>query len=176
MRGYIIGVIIWCSVCTQGLFGQTFTITGKILNSKSKEGVGFAAVSFADNRLWTVADEAGRFVLRDVPGGKTVLLVHCLGYVTKSFDIEVKNDMPELVFLLAEENLALDEVVVTARQKPRELTTSYTIDRTTLDHAQITNVADILSLLPGGKTPINQKLTKDQRYRMLSTREVSGAP
>ena len=93
MRGYIIGVIIWCSVCTQGLFGQTFTITGKILNSKSKEGVGFAAVSFADNRLWTVADEAGRFVLRDVPGGKTVLLVHCLGYVTKSFDIEVKNDI-----------------------------------------------------------------------------------
>lgn len=48
MRGYIIGVIIWCSVCTQGLFGQTFTITGKILNIKSKEGVGFAAVSFAD--------------------------------------------------------------------------------------------------------------------------------
>ena len=166
MRGYIIGVIIWCSVCTQGLFGQTFTITGKILNSKSKEGVGFAAVSFADNRLWTVADEAGRFVLRDVPGGKTVLLVHCLGYVTKSFDIEVKNDMPELVFLLAEENLALDEVVVTARQKPRELTTSYTIDRTTLDHAQILNVSSIRSLLPGGKTSIRQGLTTDERFAL----------
>ena len=164
MRGYIFGVIMWCSVCTQSLFCQPFTITGKILNSKSKEAVGFAAVSFADNRLWTVADESGRFVLRDVPGGKAVLLIHCLGYVTKSFDIEVKNDMPELVFLLAEENLALDEVVVTARQKPRELTTSYTIDRTTLDHAQIMNVANIRSLLPGGKTSIQQELTVDERF------------
>ena len=166
MRGYIIGVIIWCSVCAQSLFCQPCTITGKILNSKSKEAVGFATVSFADNRLWTVADEAGRFVLRDVPGGKAVLLVHCLGYVTKSFDIEVKNDMPELVFLLAEENLALDEVVVTARQKPRELTTSYTIDRTTLDHAQILNVSSIRSLLPGGKTSIRQGLTTDERFAL----------
>lgn len=164
MRGYIFGVIIWCSVCTQCLLGQSFTITGKILNSQSKEAVGFATVSFADSRLWTVADEKGRFILKDVPGGKVVLLIHCLGYITKSFDIEVKNDMPEHVFLLTEENLSLDEVVVTARQKPRELTTSYTIDHTTLDHAQIMNVSNIRSLLPGGKTSIRQELTRDERF------------
>jgi outer membrane cobalamin receptor len=163
---------------TQGACGQQFTIRGKISDSKDKKPVEYATVFLSDNRSWTVADENGVFILKNVPRGPIALTIQCLGYVKTTFELNVKGDRQDLVFLLAEDNLALDEVVVTATQKTKELTTSYTIDRTTLDHAQILNVSDILSLLPGGKSPTNQGLTSSPYQRLAlrsSTNEKGNA-
>ena len=154
---------------TQGALCQSYSIAGKITDSKDKNPVGFATISLIDNSLWTVADEEGKFILKNVPKGKTTVAVHCLGYSKMTFELDVKENISNLAFQLSEDNLALDEVVVTATQKTKELTTSYTIDRTTLDHAQIINIADVLSLLPGGKSPVRQDLTTDQRLSLRSS-------
>lgn len=47
-------------------------------------------------------------------------------------------------------------------------TTTYSIDRTTLDHSQALSLNDIMALLPGGQT-INSTLTDDSRMALRST-------
>ncbi len=64
-------------------------------------------------------------------------------------------------------SLKLKGVEVTAQRKTVGGTTSYVMDRATLDHAQIINLSDITSLLPGGKT-VNANLTDDSRFSLRS--------
>ncbi|MDR1524066.1 MAG: TonB-dependent receptor [Tannerella sp.] len=175
MQRYIFWVILFLSGITQSVYCQYYTITGKISDSKDNKPVEYATVFLSDNRLWTVADEKGEFVLKNVPPGKTVLTIQSLGYVKMTFELDVKDNITDMAFRLAEDNLALDEVVVTATQKTKELTTSYIIDRTTLDHAQILYVSDISSLLPGGKTSLKQNLTSSsQRFALRSGTNEKG--
>jgi hypothetical protein len=149
---------------------QHYTITGKILNRKDKKTVEYATISLSDNRLWSVADENGVFVLKNVPPGKTSLTIHSLGYSKMTFELDIKENLSGKIFYIPEDNLALDEVVVTARQKTNDLTTSYTIDRTTLDHSQILSVSDILSLLPGGKSAQQKQdlASSEERFTLRS--------
>jgi hypothetical protein len=42
------------------------------------------------------------------------------------------------------------------------------LDRTALDHAQVLNVGDVVALLPGGKSPLRQELTADERLLLRS--------
>jgi hypothetical protein len=169
MYKFIFLIIIFLSGISQSVMSQHYTITGKILNSKDKKPVEYATISLSDNRLWSVADENGVFVLKNVPLGKTSLTIQSLGYLKMTFELDIKENISGRIFYITEDNLALDEVVVTARQKTNDLTTSYTIDRTTLDHSQILNVSDILSLLPGGKSAHNQSLTSsEERFTLRS--------
>ena len=167
MKRYIILLVIFLSGLTQGVFSQKYNVSGSITDSKDKSPVGFATAILTDNSLWAVADGDGRFILKNVPAGKISVTFSCLGYVSTTIEIEVKGDITNLAIQMKEDNLALDEVVVTATQKSRELTTSYTIDRTTLDHSQILNASSISSLLPGGKSPTRQSLvSSDQRLTL----------
>ena len=68
---------------------------------------------------------------------------------------------------LAEDNLQLDEVQVVAHRKKDEITTSYTIDRKTLDNQQIMTLGDIAQLLPGGKS-VNPSLMNDSKLTLRS--------
>lgn len=52
-------------------------------------------------------------------------------------------------------------------------TTTYSIDRTTLDHSQALSLNDIMALLPGGQT-VNSTLTDDSRLALRSTTGEKG--
>jgi hypothetical protein len=153
-----------------GAYCQHHTVSGKIISSKDKNPIEFATVSLPDNELWAITDEKGDFTLKNVPVGKTILTAYCLGYVKTTFEIDVKDNISNLTLSLPENNLALNEVVVTAQQGTSNLTSSYIIDRTTLDHAQVLNVTDITSLLPGGKSTGDTHLavSDDNRFALRS--------
>lgn len=156
--------------CVVGIVQSAFcqySVSGKISNHKNNTPIEFATVLLPENELWAITDEKGEFTLRQVPEGKVILEVQCLGYVKKKIELDVRKNMSGLVIVLNEDNLKLDEVVVTAQKKAGELTTSYTIDRTTLDHAQILNISDIGTLLPGGKTK-SDNLTSNNRFALRS--------
>ncbi|NDV68505.1 TonB-dependent receptor [Dysgonomonas sp. 25] len=176
MNRYIL-LVIFLVGFVQATFGQHNTIAGKIIGKKDKKPVEFATISLPDNELWTLSDEKGEFSLQRVPSGKVFLTVHSLGYVKTTFEVNVDGDVIGLILSLPEDNLALNEVVVTAQQKTEALTTSYTIDRTTLDHAQILNVNDISSLLPGGKSRGDQNLaSNDDRFSLRGGSGEKGNP
>lgn len=141
------------------LVAQTVTVTGKVLEKKSLSPVEYAAVWVKSAGVGAVTDRQGHFRIQNLPIGENVLSVSCLGYMSREVKIEVRQGMKSLMIYLPEQNLALDEVTVTAHRKTDEATTTYTIGRTVLDHLQAVSVADAMSLLPGEQTNTTSKLT-----------------
>lgn len=135
-----------------GAYAQKFTVSGVVLDKTNRKPIDMAVVTLPNSELWAVANGKGEFVIKNVPKGATKITASCLGYVTKEFDITVQRDVTDMTFLLDEDNLAIEGVVVTAQENRNSMSTSRTIDRTTMDHMQMVNVSDIAGMLPGGAT------------------------
>ena len=144
-----------CSICAA--YSQNFSISGKILNSRTKAPIGYATVALSDDGFWDTTDEDGNFNIENVPAGKSLIIIHCFGFETKQAEIIIDKNILNYNVLLNEKSLALKEVVVTSKGG-KQMANSYVIDRVALDHMQMISVADISSLLPGGKTTNNSKM------------------
>ncbi|MDR0836165.1 MAG: carboxypeptidase-like regulatory domain-containing protein, partial [Tannerella sp.] len=148
MRIFVaIGLLMVCNsaVCQ-------YNISGKILEEKTKKPIEYAVVVISNRELWSVTNEKGDFLIKNVARGDVKISVSCLGYAKKIFTRNITQTMTGLEFYLSEDNLSLSEVVITAKSKRDEMSTTYVIDRNGLEHLQMLNVADALSLLPGGQT------------------------
>jgi len=156
-----------------GRASALFMLRGTVVDADTRQPVEFASVLLSESGLWAVTGAKGEFTIKGVPRGKNTLTVQCLGYQKRSWPLSVERDIDNLVFKLKAGNLKLDEVTVTARRKQDEATTSYTIDRTTLDQQQIINISDIATLLPGGKT-VNPSLMNDTRLALRSGSQEKG--
>ena len=152
---------------------QHVSISGVVTDEESKQPVEFASLLLKDNGQWAVTGSDGRFTIKSVPTGKAVLTIQCLGYATRTITLNITKDIPRLQIQLKQESLKLDEVTVTAKRKRDEATTSYSIDRTTLDNQQVLNVSDIAALLPGGRT-VNPSLMTDARLALRSGDQEKG--
>ena len=140
---------------------------GKVVDAETGQPVEFASILAGESGLWAVSDQKGAFAIKNVPRGKLTLSVQCLGYKKLVLPLALSHDQTDLLLRLKPDNLKLDEVTVVAHRKTDEATTSYTIDRQTLDNQQLLNIADIATLLPGGKT-VNPTLMSDSRLALRS--------
>ena len=169
--------LAWIWICLWGCVlttvAQHVTLAGKVVDDASRQPIEFAAVLVKESGLWAYTDSDGRFTVKNVPVGKTIVTVQCLGYSTRTFPLDIKGDMTSLNIRMKAENLRLDEVTVTAKRKREEATTSYTIDRAALDQQQLLNIGDIATLLPGGKT-VNATLMDDSRLALRSGSQEKG--
>ena len=149
------------------LLAQTITMAGRVTDEESGAPIEYASILMNANGFWAITNSNGEFAIKNVPVGKTVLIIQSLGYAKRELVMNITRDMPRMRLTLKQESLKLDEVTVTAKRKTDEATTSYTIDRTTLDNQQLINVGDITTLMPGGKT-INPTLMNDNRIALRS--------
>ena len=170
---YMVSYLIFCSV--SGV-AQTYSLSGNVLSEKDKSPIEFALLYLSNNEVWAITNEKGEFVMEKVPVGKVLLHVQCMGYSKKELEVEVLRNRMDIQVILSEDNLKLNEVEITAKKITDELTTSYVMDRTTLEHAQILNVSDVSSLLPGGKTQGDKSLIFDNRFALRSGSGENGNP
>lgn len=161
--------LMQCSV-----FGQHYSMRGRVLGQNTKIPVEFAIISMPDYELWAVADEKGEFTLGNIPQGCASVAVSCMGYAAAQYEICFRRDTAGVVLYLKVNDLSLDEVIITAQRKKEEATTTYVIDRTTLDHSQILDVADVSTLLPGEATSRTNRLTSAQRFALRSGTSEKG--
>ena len=166
-------VIIFCQMAM--LHAQQITIAGRVTDEETQKPIEFASILMKENGLWAITGADGSFHIKNIPAGKVVLTIQCLGYATRQIALDISKDIPRLRINLKQENLKLDEVTVTAKRKDNESTTSYTIDRAALDQQQLLNVSDIATLLPGGKT-VNATLMSDNRMALRSGSQEKGSP
>lgn len=145
----IIASIVFCGLSINGI---AQTLTGCVVGKDDRKPIAYASVTLKENRLYAFTDEKGCFTIKNVPKGKCTAVISCLGYAEQTVVVTINNDGATLNVRLAEDNLQLDEVQVVAHRKKDEITTSYTIDRKTLDNQQIMTLGDIAQLLPGGKS------------------------
>ena len=166
-------VIIFCQMAM--LHAQQITIAGRVTDEETQKPIEFASILMKENGLGAITGADGSFHIKNIPAGKVVLTIQCLGYATRQIALDINKDIPRLRINLKQENLKLDEVTVTAKRKDNESTTSYTIDRAALDQQQLLNVSDIATLLPGGKT-VNATLMSDNRMALRSGSQEKGSP
>lgn len=138
--------------------GFSFNISGKVLDIKSKKPIEFATIWVEGTGIGAVTDVNGTFLITNISEGNYEIVLRCLGYTEKKEKIYLTKNV-NVVFYLSETSLALDEVTVTAERKANDAATTYTLNRTALDHLQSVSVTDALSLLPGEQTNKYKTLT-----------------
>ncbi|MDR9830557.1 TonB-dependent receptor plug domain-containing protein, partial [Vibrio sp. FNV 38] len=102
--------------------------------------------------------EDGTFSVTKVQPGTYVLKASLLGYVDLEQSLKVDRDISGLTLALTYNTLALEGVTVTASYPKDGTGTTHNIGRDALNHLQLSNMSDMLALLPGGKT-VNPDLT-----------------
>ena len=158
-------------------YAANYVLKGSVVNREDRSAVEFAYVMLPDHQLWAITNEKGEFVVKGVPQGEQTFVVNCLGYVKTEFKINVQGTTPFLTFEVAPDNLALDEVVVTAQANKHNPATAYIIDKTALEHQQVSSITDISVLLPGGKTVRDNDLTSSgKRFEIRAESGELGNP
>ena len=142
-----------------------YSVEGVVLEAETQTPVIGAVVRIGSDYLWTTTDIDGAFSFVNVEKGGWSVEVSCLGYVSLTAELKVTGDVEGLKYLLYENSLALDEVVVTAQKAKDGLGTSHNLGRDALNHLQLSNTTDIAALLPGGKT-VNPDLTAENAFSL----------
>ena len=144
-----------------------FKVSGRVIDEHTLQPLQYAIVKVSNLDLWATTDANGTFVIENIPQGPTSIEVRTLGYVTRTVQFNINRNTDLKKIRLKEENLSIPGVEVTARKKSTIGTTTYSIDRNTLDHSQALSLNDIMALLPGGQT-VNSTLTDDSRMALRS--------
>lgn len=97
-------------LCTYVVKGQ---IQGRVINKKQLP-VANATVSIEDHKLGTSTDEFGYFTLPDPGTDHGKLVVSAVGYQPHKIALSDSSDLQSLQIILAEDNLNLNEIVVSA--------------------------------------------------------------
>lgn len=142
-----------------------YKLSGRIVEAISGKPVSGATINIEGMYLWAVSDQNGNFSIDVLDGGNYTLRVSQLEYVPTAIPVSVAGDVSGLKIRLELNTLAIDEVVVTAKTSENNLNTTLIIGGTALEHMQVSNVADISALLPGGKTK-NPDLTADNYFSL----------
>ena len=145
-----------------------FKVSGRVIDEHTLQPLSYAIVKVSNLDLWATTDANGTFAIENIPQGPTSIEVRTLGYVTRTVQFNINRNTDLKNIRLKEENLSIPGVEVTARKKSTIGTTTYSIDRTTLDHSQALSLNDIMALLPGGQT-VNSTLTDDSRMALRSS-------
>ncbi len=156
---YIVAVILVCDVSVVRADTHGNTVSGRIVDAKTQAGVSGAMIGIEGTYLWAVANNQGEFILKGVQDGDYTLKVACLGYASFSLALSVRKNVDGVMIRMTESTLAIEEVVVTAQAASNVPNTTYIIGSDALQHMQVSNVSDVVALLPGGKT-INPDLTR----------------
>ncbi|MDR0419570.1 MAG: TonB-dependent receptor [Prevotellaceae bacterium] len=154
-------------------FGQ-HSISGKVFNAKDKTPIAYVFISIKEDGLWTTTNKDGAFSIKKVSGEKVHVAVSYLGYVKQEVEVDVTEDIYNLDFYLQEDNLVIEDVVITAKRKQDDISTSYVVDRVGLDHMQMIGVADVQGLLPGGQTNSNLHLATSSSQTIALRGAVTG--
>lgn len=143
------------------------TMQGKVISKTTDEPVMMATVVLKELNIWTTTTDAGDFSLRNIPEGTYTLVVSCLGYVQNERRLSFPLDTLQIKILIEEATLAIEDVVVTAKEG-RRMASGSMIEQSAIQHVQPTDLSDVMQLLPGQVTQ-NPDLSKPKQ---LTIREI----
>jgi len=165
--GRLFFVILVLFLTPQSTFCQ-HSFSGKLLDASSKNPVEFATIATSDNNFWAVTNNNGEFRI-DLPQGEFSLVVSCLGYEKTTIKVTIKDQsVYNQIYYIRKNSLALKEVIVTAQKEGEELSTTYTIDRNALFHAQMKDISELIAQLPGEQTDFyNTTLAREKPQEII---------
>jgi len=118
------------------------------------EHIPFATVYIKGTTIGTTTDQTGHYMLIDLPAGKHIIVATSMGYSTVEKEISIGSDeLVEVNFVLEEETMSIDEVVVTGTKTFKRQTDAAVIvnviDSKLLTQTQSCNISEGLKFQPG---------------------------
>jgi TonB-dependent SusC/RagA subfamily outer membrane receptor len=93
---------------------NTGTVTGQVIDANTQAPMGSAQVYLEGTGLGTLTNQAGRFIILNVPAGSYTIRVDLIGHRAPDQQIDVPaGQTTEVNFSMETEALGLDEIVVT---------------------------------------------------------------
>ena len=128
------------------------TLSGKVVDAKTGEALPGASVYFADDKIGTVADANGKYILRDIPSGHHIIEISHLGYATLVEHLQLDKDI-EKDFQLSTVVVENQGVIITGvsgatsiRKTPIPVSA---IRKSDLLQSSSNNIIDALTHVPG---------------------------
>lgn len=88
------------------------TLTGKVIDSLTRQPVPFANVFFANTSVGTTTSETGEFLLKNFQSGKYDLIISFVGYKSIKHTMLFSGTPQTLIILLSQDVQQLEELVV----------------------------------------------------------------
>ncbi|MGI9546072.1 MAG: TonB-dependent receptor domain-containing protein [Flavobacteriaceae bacterium] len=169
--------LIFCALLPVGLWAQSFELSGTVKDVDGRN-ISFANVvllNVADSSQvkGSLADETGRFIMSDVKPSLYFLQARYFGYTSRLIPLDIQNDVRIGALFMEEDQVWLDEVVVTARQPTVERRADrlvFNVENTIVSQG---NTWDILRNTPGVINVQGQLEVRGQRATIyLNDRKV----
>ena len=129
-------------------------IIGHVTDSKTNEHIPFVTIRIIEINTATYTDATGHYKLSSFPAGTYTLEASAVGYITKTCKVEAKNNATATVnFAIEEDNLMLDQLVVTGNRnetkKRHSATLVNVVNNAVFSMANACSLADGLNFQPG---------------------------
>ena len=158
---------------------QTGTITGRVIDSKTKRPIQGARVTIEGSNVSAITDEAGEYRLTQAPEGTHTLIVRRLGYGRAAQSLSLSTDQTLQVDVALEQSAnVLDQVVVTGTvvsTEQRALPTPITvITAEDIQAKGVTNISELFrGSIPGVIASLQGARTQDAAGMNLIVRGMS---
>jgi outer membrane receptor for ferrienterochelin and colicins len=119
MKSIYFGILIvfLSNISTSTVFCQKTdaNINGHVVDAQTNEHLPYVTVSLKGTTIGIITDATGHYFLKNIPVGEFTIAASYTGYKTSEQKITIEaNRTLEINFVLEEESLSLDEVVVSA--------------------------------------------------------------
>ncbi len=94
-----------------------YTLSGKIVDLNSTEGLPFATITLKGKPIGTTTNADGIFTLVKVPTDTSTLVINYLGYKKTEFKLSPMNSRANLIIEVEPSSNVLEEVTITAEQE-----------------------------------------------------------
>lgn len=134
-------------------------IVGHVVDT-SGEHIPFATIVLKNTTIGAATDETGHFNLINMPLGKFTVISSAIGYKPVNKDVElIEKNTVEIKFVLEQDVLGLEEVVITADRNDKHRTDASVIVNTItprmFEVAQTATISEGLNFCPGLRTESN---------------------
>lgn len=132
---------------SNGLFGQA-VLSGKVVSEETGEPLESVTITNKKGNEWAVTNEKGNFKIK-LTADNHELEFHLLGKQNRLITAKEVETPSNLLVRLKDDNLRLDDVVVTAIPKRSKVGSAITLDEYAVNQVQSYSLSDILQQLPG---------------------------
>ena len=153
-------------------------LRGKIRDADNNIVTG-ANVVIVGSKQGANSNEAGEYMLSQIPAGKVKIRASFMGYETQTVEFDVKPGQNSLNFIFGKEDIKLDAVVVTSQKREQQLLdvpiTMNVIDAGFLENNNISELDQLSEFVPGLQIRMQGTDRPSFVIRGLTSDEVSPA-
>ncbi len=90
-------------------------IVGHVIDARTKEHIPYVTIFIKGTTIATSSDASGHFYLKNLPAGTFEITASLIGYISETRSVRLGGgETQEINFLLKEDNISLEQVVVSA--------------------------------------------------------------